>query len=253
MAGRTKKRILVADDTLPMRVMLQDVLQEAGYEVITAVDGEEAWNVIQEQTDQLDLLILDLLMPRMTGFEILEKLPQIKRPPHQKVLMITGIFKSAKEIDRLRDLGAAGYITKSALVDEILFRVNQVFHLGRENSRRYPRVLYSLPVDYWVGEQQLSNYSSNFSAGGIFIRTIDPAPPNELIDISFSIPELNEQIETTGKVVWANEYESGAKKPSLPGMGVQFLDLDASLRNKLEEFVKQKLAAEPLWLENKPG
>ena len=67
MLDRRPKRILVADDTLPMRIMLQDVLLEAGYEVVTAADGQEAWNLLREEGKNFDLLILDLLMaPKAT-------------------------------------------------------------------------------------------------------------------------------------------------------------------------------------------
>jgi len=243
------KRILVADDTLPMRVMLQDVLVEAGYEVTTAVDGGEAWDQLKEHGKSFDLLILDLLMPKMTGFEILEKLSELSLGK-KKVIVVTGIFKSQKEVQRLRELGATGYITKSALVDEILFRVNQVFYLGQENSRLFPRILLSLPIDYQVRGQQLSNYSSNFSAGGMFIRTIDPASPREDIEVNFTIPELNQPVQLKGKVVWTIEYDTYSRKSSLPGMGVEFTNLDPETQKTLLAYVEQKLKTEPVWLEN---
>jgi len=248
MVVRDQKRILVADDMLPMRIMLQDVLSEAGFDVIIAADGEEAWGILQEQGEMIDLLILDLLMPGMTGFEILEKLPELSGGSEKKVLVITGIFKSDKEIHRLKNLGATGYITKTALVDEILFRVNQVFHLGGENTRKYPRAIMSLPIDYSLREEQLSNYTSNLSAGGAFIRTIDPAPPDEPLEINFVIPELNLTIKVKGRVVWNNEYETKQKKSCLPGMGIEFVDLDPSVKNSLADFLDQKLQNEPVWL-----
>lgn len=250
MGVRDTRRILVADDTLPMRIMLQDVLLEAGYEVVTASDGEEAWNIINDQSSNLDLLILDLLMPRMTGFEILERLPEAPGGSDHKVLVVTGIFKSSKEVRKLKELGATGYITKSALVDEILFRVNQVFHLGMDNSRKHPRLLMSLPVDYRINGSQISNYSSNFSAGGIFIRTIDPAPPDSDIRLSFRIPDLNKVVQAKGRVIWNNEYETYRKKSCLPGMGVEFLDIDAELKDVLTGYIHEKIQDEPVWLES---
>lgn len=248
MGESSQKKILVADDTLPMRIMLQDVLSEAGYEVAIAADGEEAWKILQDDGLSIDLLILDLLMPRMTGFEILERLAELTRKDDQKVLVITGIFKSDKEIQRLKFLGANGYITKTALVDEILFRVNQVFHLGGENSRKFPRLIMSLPVDYHLRGQQYTNYTSNVSAGGTFIRTIDPAMTDEEVEMRFTIPETKTSVRVKGRVVWSNEYETNRRKSSLPGMGVEFLDLDPGLQQHLESFVGRKLTNEPVWL-----
>ncbi len=248
MISTGRKRILVADDTLPMRIMLQDVLSEAGYEVIVVSDGEEAWIMLQEEYESIDLLILDLLMPRMTGFDILEKIQEYPPEKRKKSLVVTGIFKSEKEVKRLKDLGACGYITKSALVDEILFRVNQVFFLGQQNIRKFPRLLKSAPISYeYEGEQQ-ENYTSNFSAGGAFIRTIDPAPKDELIDISFKIPGNGLEVAATGRVVWTNEYETYRRKSSLPGMGVEFLDIAPDIKNKLAGFVEGCLLEEPVWL-----
>lgn len=250
MTSEGQKRILVADDTLPMRIMLQDVLSEAGYEIVTAADGEEAWEIIQEEGKNLDLLIIDLLMPKMTGFDILERLKGPSAPPlTAKSLVITAIFKSNKEIQRLRELGAAGYITKSALVDEILFRVNQVFHLGQPNTRRHPRLLRSIPVDYRIRGESFTNFTSNLSAGGAFIRTIDPATPSNIMELTFRIPEFPNPLPLAGKVVWVNEYETYRKKSSLPGMGVEFVDLNPALRQSLEDFIRDQLQKEPLWLE----
>jgi len=248
MELRSLKRVLVADDTLPMRVMLQDVLSEAGYDVVTAEDGEKAWNLIQSEKDSLDLLILDLLMPGMTGFEILEKLKE-QGLFLKKSLVITGIFKSGKEVQRLKELGVAGYITKTALVDEILFRVNQVFYLGQEDTRRYPRVLASLPVYYGAKGEKFSNYSSNFSAGGLFIRTIDPLLPGQALDLNFNVPDLNMDVVVKARVVWNNEYEDSRLKSSLPGMGVEFIDLDRSLVEAFTEFVNKRKTNEPVWID----
>jgi uncharacterized protein (TIGR02266 family) len=248
MTSTGQKRILVADDTLPMRIMLQDVLTEAGYEVITVSDGEEAWIMLQEEYDTIDLLILDLLMPRMTGFDILEKIKEYPPEIRKKSLVVTGIFKSEKEVQRLKDLGACGYITKSALIDEILFRVNQVFFIGQENIRKFPRLLMSVPVSYEHEGEQQANYTSNFSAGGAFIRTIDPAPKNGLIDVKFRLPSSEIAVTTTGRIVWTNEYETYRRKSSLPGMGIEFLDIQPDVKNELASFVECCLQEEPVWL-----
>lgn len=247
MATRGKKRILVADDTPPMRIMLEDVLREAGYEVATAGDGEEAWNLIVGEKQEWDLVILDLLMPKMTGFEILTRLQKEGKGKAAPILVITGIFKSEKEINRLRELGAIGYLTKTALVDEILFRVNRVFHRQVAESRRYPRILLALPVDYSVGGDWMSNYTSTLSAGGCFIRTVDPLPRDQRTEVKFRLPDTDEEIRTRARVVWVNEYDLHRKKIALPGMGLAFEELDAETQRKLDQFIKERLKKEPIW------
>ena len=249
MGPKHLKRILVADDTLPMRIMLQDVLNEAGYEVTTAADGQEAWETFQEEPEAFDLLIVDLLMPRMNGFEVLERLRDQYAPGYKKILVITGIFKSQKEVQRLKELGALGYITKTALVDEILFRVNQVFHLGQENSRRFPRLLKSVPIEYCLGEDRSSSYTSNFSAGGAFIRTISPFKEGHSLEARFTIPEIKLPVTVSARVAWTNDYEMRGKKASLPGMGVEFTRIEPELQKAIEDFVRERLAQEPVWFD----
>jgi uncharacterized protein (TIGR02266 family) len=230
-----------------MRIMLQDVLTEAGYDVVTAADGVEAWDLIHD-AEGFDLLIIDLLMPRMTGFELLEKLHADTNNGKNKILVITGIFKSQKEIQRLKELGARGYITKTALVDEILFRVNQVFHCGNENTRRHPRFLKSLPVDYSAGKDQLFSYTSNFSAGGAFIRTISPSPVGEKLDVSLRIPDINLHVKAEARVAWTNEYETHGRKSCLPGMGIEFINLPPNVKTALQSFIQDQISKEPFWI-----
>ena len=68
--GPENKRILVADDNEAVRIMLEDILNEAGYKVSTSQDGLETIEALQKGV--FDVVILDLLMPHKSGFEILE-------------------------------------------------------------------------------------------------------------------------------------------------------------------------------------
>ncbi|MDT8859861.1 response regulator [Alkalihalobacillus sp. MEB130] len=82
------KRLLVTDDEDVLRMLIVDTLEDEGYEIDEATDGEEALNMYEEQ--HYDLLILDYMMPRMTGLEVLKK---VREKPsnhtHQKILMLT--------------------------------------------------------------------------------------------------------------------------------------------------------------------
>ena len=68
-----KKRILVVDDVEMFRVLMEDLLKKEGFEVLTARDGLEAIQVIKHELPDLDLVLLDLLLPHLTGFEVLKE------------------------------------------------------------------------------------------------------------------------------------------------------------------------------------
>ncbi len=119
------KRILVADDTVFFRTMLKDILEDNGYEVLTAGDGEEALKVIKHELPNLHLVLLDMLMPKITGFDVLKETRKGAMGKNLKMLAMTGVYSNDKDIAYLRECGADGYIKKSNDMDDILFRVKQ--------------------------------------------------------------------------------------------------------------------------------
>jgi len=246
-----KKRILIADDTLPLRVMVEEVLTDAGYEVISASDGKTAWEILSSCKFNLDLVVLDLLMPGMSGFEVLaclkKELPDRKFP----VLVISGVFKTDKEMLRLKELGANGYLSKTAVVDEILYRVNSIFfQKGPSAKRKHPRVIFNLPVEYQFNGTKHSSYTTTLSIGGCFVRTLKPANQSAIINLTLIGVKDNQNIITSGRVAWINTYDENRKPNTLPGMGVEFLEITPEQKETLNQIIEKKLKEESLW--NKP-
>jgi len=112
-----QKRILVVDDEQTVRDFLQKSLEYAGYDVITASDGREALDKVSHF--DVSLVLLDIVMPGLDGFEVLEQMRQYKNIP---VIMLSGIGDETTKIDTLT-LGADDYITKPFSVDELLVRI----------------------------------------------------------------------------------------------------------------------------------
>ena len=105
-----RPRILLVDDSLTTRSLERSILESAGYEVVVAADGEEALAALREQ--QVDLVISDVEMPRMDGFELTERLRRSRRMARLPVILVTG---RESEVDKNRGLraGANAYLTKS--------------------------------------------------------------------------------------------------------------------------------------------
>jgi predicted Zn finger-like uncharacterized protein len=123
-----KKRIVFADDTAFFRAMITDLLSEAGYEVITAVDGEDALDKIRHTLPDLDLVLLDMLMPKLDGFQVIEELRRDATARDLPILALSGIFKSDADREHMKELGVAGYVDKDTSPDKIVERVDMILH-----------------------------------------------------------------------------------------------------------------------------
>jgi len=116
MADRAP-RILLVDDEQPIQTLLSFPLQRDGYDVVQASDGREALNRFSEQT--FDLVVLDVMMPRMDGLEVCRRLRARSSVP---IIMLTA---KSEEIDKVLglELGADDYITKPFSMREFRSRV----------------------------------------------------------------------------------------------------------------------------------
>jgi CheY-like chemotaxis protein/nitrogen-specific signal transduction histidine kinase len=124
--------ILIVDDDDLVRSILCEKIQQDGYQVQTARNGEEALEIYQQI--QPDLVLMDGVMPEMDGFECCEQLQQLPGGELTPVLMITGLDDSAS-LDRAYEVGAADYITKPihwAVLRQRVKRVLNQSHLHRQ-------------------------------------------------------------------------------------------------------------------------
>jgi two-component system chemotaxis sensor kinase CheA len=105
------KSILVAEDSITSRTLLKNILEFAGYKVKTAIDGAEALAVLG--TEAFDLVVSDVEMPRMSGFDLTAKIRADKRLSQLPVVLVTGL-DSREDRERGVDAGASAYIVKSS-------------------------------------------------------------------------------------------------------------------------------------------
>jgi two-component system chemotaxis sensor kinase CheA len=105
------KNILVADDSITSRTLIKSILETAGYKVITAVDGTDAYT--KAASGEFDLLVSDVDMPRMNGFELITKIRRNKKLNDLPVILVTALG-SAEDHERGIEVGADAYIIKSS-------------------------------------------------------------------------------------------------------------------------------------------
>ncbi len=105
------KSILVAEDSITSRTLLKNILEFAGYKVKTAIDGAEALAVLATET--FDLVVSDVEMPRMSGFDLTVRIRADKRLAQLPVVLVTAL-DSRQDRERGVDVGASAYIVKSS-------------------------------------------------------------------------------------------------------------------------------------------
>lgn len=119
----SKKRILVVDDSETSRMFVKESLESLGYEVAEAADGEQALQKVQERAP--DLLIMDVIMPEMTGWDLCAR---IKGSSDRGQIPIIIITTKDKEHDMLRSFesGADEFLNKPINVDELAASIERL-------------------------------------------------------------------------------------------------------------------------------
>jgi two-component system, OmpR family, alkaline phosphatase synthesis response regulator PhoP len=115
--------ILIVDDDPVIRNLLTQILeefQESGARILTAENGETAIEIIKREKP--DIIFLDVMMPKMNGFEVCD---MVKRNPETKDICVVMLTAKGQEIDKqkAKELGADYYITKPFNIDEIIRKV----------------------------------------------------------------------------------------------------------------------------------
>ena len=107
--------VLVIDDELPIRVLVRMILEDNGYEVMEAETGEQGLEMVEKSSP--DLVLLDIRLPDMDGWEVLRRLGERTSPPR---VVIMSAHSSEPTLERAKREGTAGYIIKPFRHSELL-------------------------------------------------------------------------------------------------------------------------------------
>lgn len=110
--GEPAKRVLVAEDSITSRMLLKGILESAGYDVKTAVDGIDAFTTLR--SERFDLVVSDVEMPRMNGFDLTAKIRSERALAELPVVLVTAL-ESRDDREHGIDVGANAYLVKSSL------------------------------------------------------------------------------------------------------------------------------------------
>src|SRR3954452_18308765 len=134
-ASLRRDSILVVDDTPETLGLLTDTLDHAGFTVLIATDGHSALELLDQITP--DLVLMDAVMPGMSGFESCRRIKQERMLANLPVIFLTGLSESAHVVEGLA-AGGVDYVTKPIVVDELLARIR--VHLANARIAHGTRV-----------------------------------------------------------------------------------------------------------------
>lgn len=144
----SKGQILVVDDELAIRELITEVLNIADFQVTTAADGLEALNQVRKT--KFDLILLDVNLPKVDGFAVLEKVRE--SAPTQPIIMLSARTSKDDVTHGLR-LGADDYIRKPFSVEELVLRVENRL---KRNVSEVDTVLSCGPISLFEGEHKVT-------------------------------------------------------------------------------------------------
>jgi DNA-binding response OmpR family regulator len=123
------KKILIADDEPSIVTALEFLLLRAGYEVRVARDGDQTLELVD--TYNPDLVLLDVMMPRKSGYEVCTRIRQHPDRRHLKIVMLTAKGRDA-EVSKGLSMGADLYVTKPFSTRELMARIKELIGHDRE-------------------------------------------------------------------------------------------------------------------------
>lgn len=229
------KRILLTDDSALFRLKLSDVLAGAGHQITTAIDGKDCTRKIEAARVPFDLLILDIEMPELDGFGVIEWLKETYRFKELPVLVITGVYEKPGIQERLDSLGIIKHMSKEASPEETIYRVNKALFPSGGGDAALERVPTSIAADFTSEDDTHTGFILNMSVTGLFLETELPLIEGSEIKMRMSLPGSRKTIEFEGTIkrMTGNELPTGR----FSGAGVMYKKLSPSDAMAIREFV----------------
>jgi uncharacterized protein (TIGR02266 family) len=221
------KTVLIADDTAFVRDRFKTALENAGHRVVTVKSAAELLARVRGDLEQLDLLVVDLRLPSVTGVDLVRSIRQLDAG-HLPILIFSGTIASAEEVHALGALGVAGYINEYSAVQHILPSLAPHLYPETLNRRVSPRVVLSIPIAYRFGNTIAAALTLNGSRGGIAVRTSSPLDNDAKARVRFRLPGSKKEIDAQARVAWSDRRN---------GMGLQFEKVDPADQAAINEFV----------------
>lgn len=220
-------RILLADDDDLLRNLVKEVLEEEGFSVFVASDGEEALDIFWTNPD-ISLAILDIMMPKIDGLQVLDEIRERTDVP---VLMLTALGDSTNELMCLRK-GANDFVSKPFHYDILIERVKNILKLARVEKLETIQVgiLELNPITHKVyvsGEEVILNNKEFQLLEFLIINRNIVLTREKILDRIWGYDYEGDirTIDTHVKMLRANLKDAGNYIKTIRGMGYSFEEI----------------------------
>jgi two-component system, OmpR family, KDP operon response regulator KdpE len=187
-----KTRVLVVDDEISIIKLLRATLEAKEYEVLTAMNGDEALKVLE--TESPDLMLLDIMMPKLDGFEVCRRIREWSQFP---IIMLSALNDENDKVKCL-NLGADDYITKPFGKAELLARVKAVIR------RTGPTAIEPGRASFSSGNLKINFASRHVTVDGEEVK-LTPTEYNLLQELAFNAGKVLTYTHLLNKI-WGPEY-----------------------------------------------
>jgi uncharacterized protein (TIGR02266 family) len=232
---QAQRKILVVDDAAMFRDLESLFLARCG-QVLTACDGDEAWDIMRRERP--DIVVTDLAMPGMPGDELCRRIKadvDLRRTP----VIVVASRDAGEEHERAVRAGADDVVEKPVNRVSLIQAVN---HFLRLAVRGLVRVALETDVRIAGNAGDVWGWTRNVSRGGIFVESERDLPPDSEVQLEFALPETRDALAPTAKVVWRRL----ATRTLAAGLGLQFLKLDRDAARRLDEYIYERSSLENL-------
>lgn len=215
------KTILLVDDANVFLQVERMIFQRTGARLLMARSGAEALDLAYRERP--DIVLLDLLLPDMTGDRVCEKIKNHPATAQTPVLMVTA-FGRPEEQEKCRKAGCDGFVTKPIKHHELLGKVAQLLNIPHRHSMR---ILVRVEVKGAVRQDSFFGTSTDISKSGMFLETDKTLKLGDAVSVRFFLPG-HQEVSAHGSIV--REDRSGTS----PGYGVQFENREPALDRFIE-------------------
>lgn len=235
--NREIRNILLVDGSASMLFYIGMLLKRLEYKVTTAQNAEDALRAMESFLPSI--VLAETSLPTMSGTELLGRIKSLPRLKAVPVVMLTSRSDIGLK-EACERLGCSGFLCKPVEPD-LLYRRLQA--ASESIPRANIRIAASLQVI--VGEGTMSGvqrtaFATEISEGGLFIRTPDPRPKDEILRVRIFLPLR----EVAAKAVVLYSFATPAGSSKEPGMGMKFVEISDADRKEIGEFIKERLVGD---------